>query len=488
MSQQNSEELEISLNPKQHDFLSHISEMQSGVVKGVGMIGGRGSGKSVTLSDLTMMMVQELPKAKIQMACGEVSKAKRSLTPQLKAGWDRWGYSEYNWKTGAGEYVLWREPPDTFDRPYQAPDDWENCISFPNGLVFEYVGYRQNADANRGPNYDGLVIDEAAFFKEEWLKIAVATVRANPRKFDSPFHWLFAFFSSPPWRPEGQWVYKYQELARQEPKKYYFMEVWTRDNQMFLPPDYIDNMKKSLQKIVYEVEVEGRRITRLPKSFYPSFDWEKHCDIDDVFPYYKPDEPVEISVDFNAHFTCCSIWQPDYQMLKQVKDCFVKEAEEGLTMAKSLAKKVVADLADHEHKVAYVTGDRNGNSKHAGASETMFEQFAEILEAAGWEVILDPLDYNPDHQDKYVLVNDVYEETKEDEYTVRHDPVECKDTIVSIQNSPITHDYKKDKRSEKSDSIDQERATHLSDTVDYYIIWKKQQGYSSGGSIQIDFI
>ncbi|WP_176454095.1 hypothetical protein [Siphonobacter sp. BAB-5385] len=55
--------------------------------------------------------------------------------------------------------------------------------------------------------------------------------------------------------------------------------------------------------------------------------------------------------------------------------------------------------------------------------------------------------------------------------------------------APIKADYTKNKGSEKVASIEQENATHLSDTVDYYVIWKYRggTGYSESG-FDIDFL
>lgn len=44
-----------------------------------------------------------------------------------------------------------------------------------------------------------------------------------------------------------------------------------------------------------------------------------------------------------------------------------------------------------------------------------------------------------------------------------------------MDNSPLTTDYTKSKKSESS-KVDQQLATHLPDTVDYYIGWKLKEG------------
>ncbi|GEM_PF-4735330 len=58
-----------------------------------------------------------------------------------------------------------------------------------------------------------------------------------------------------------------------------------------------------------------------------------------------------------------------------------------------------------------------------------------------------------------------------------------------MDNSPLTTDYTKSKKSESS-KVDQQLATHLPDTVDYYIGWKLKEGRGfagSGGDFELDY-
>jgi len=105
----------VQVNNKQADFLEAVMfDLDSQGVKTAGIVGGIGSGKSVALADLLIIMKEELPRAKGQFACITITQAKRSLMPGLKATWsdeNRWDCKPYNWDTGHGDYVLWREPP-----------------------------------------------------------------------------------------------------------------------------------------------------------------------------------------------------------------------------------------------------------------------------------------------------------------------------------------------------------------------------------------
>ncbi|GAB4047121.1 terminase large subunit domain-containing protein [Spirosoma litoris] len=480
--------VEVEVNEKQAIFLEAVCNNR---YKMAGMIGGRGSGKSITLSDFLLLASDELPKAKCGWGVPTIKKAKSKLTSGLKAGWKRHGITEYDFKTGNGLMVMWREPPAHFDRPHEAPDIWENCISFPNGFVIEFESFKMAAAENRGSNYDLYVIDEGLNFKKEWLKVVVPTLRANEGKYDSTFHQMLAVFSSPPWDIGGQWMYEIEELAKSEPEKYFFLEVKTRDNLAFLPKDYLETLKKSLTKLEYEVEVEGKRLSKMPHNFYPSFqhhihvikeesdEFEKRATWQDEL-LYNTTTGLEISLDFNAHFTSCTIWQSDIVQARLIDNLYCKEPAVdangvAMTMAQTLATLISTEYADHKKKVAVLTGDRNGRNKSAGSTKSMFEQVAEILELSGWHVSTAPLNYNPPHIEKFKDINNVFAERNEQLIRVRIDGIRCKATVISMDNSPLNTDYTKSKASESS-GIDQERATHLSDTVDYYIFWKLKGG------------
>jgi len=493
------DELIVEVNEKQAIFLEAVFNNR---FKIAGMIGGRGSGKSITLSDFLYLASDELPRGKCGWGVPTIKKAKSKLTSGLKAGWKRHGIQEYDFRTGEGCFVLWREPPAHFERPYESPDIWENCICFPNGFVIEFESFKMAAGENRGANYDLYVIDEGLNFRKEWLKVVIPTLRANVGKFDSTFHQMLAVFSSPPWELSGQWMYDIETQAKAEPDKYFFLEVKTRDNLAFLPSDYLETLKKNLTRLEYEVEVEGKRLSKMPHNFYPSFQHSIHVLKEESDEYenraawegetlYNSSLPLEISLDFNAHFTSATLWQSEFMVAKLVDNLFCKEPaidSEGvaMTMAETLATQIVTEYSTHRTKQVVLTGDRNGKNKSAGTNKSMFDQVANVMESAGWKVSTQPLNYNPPHIDKFKDLNNVFAERLDNLIRVRVDGIRCKATVISMDNSPLNTDYTKSKKSESS-RIDQELATHLSDTVDYYILWKMKGGRMSQGGGGVDF-
>ncbi|MCE7061268.1 terminase large subunit domain-containing protein [Dyadobacter sp. CY343] len=489
---------EVEVNDKQADFIETIFYgLTADGTKTASLIGGIGSGKTFAMALAMILSKEELPRAKGQFACATVTQFTRSIFPGIKSTWsDSFGLRQYNFKTGTGDYVFGRKPPEDWDKPYQEPENWENCISFPNGWVMEVCAYKMFADIHRGRNDDFAFMDEALLFKREWLKILEGRIRANKSKFQSPLHWMIMIFSSPPYG-QGDWMFDIEDLMREEPDRYLFTQITTRDNAIFLPSNYIDNLRKKLTPLEFGVEVDGKRLSKMPKSFYAALD-ERHSDVDqDVF--YNPSMPIAASIDFNAHFTSCSVWQDYDKEQRCIMSCFVTDPDPDKDMSQTLAGELLIRLADHPNKTLYITGDRNGLNASSGSKKnndgtwiTLFDEFAQVFEQAGWVVFLSPLTYNPFKDEIYLMMKDILAETREDGLHVRFHPYDAKSVTVSMQRAPMTGNYQKDKKSENKKDEDQQYATHLSDTVDYYLAWKLATGgmavTSSDGGFDLDFI
>lgn len=498
MSSEEDEILEIQLNEKQGDILEWaLNEAPVGLKKHLGIIGGRGGGKSTIGAILLVEIVNELPQSRGQLAFTNVTKFKRAVMPGIKANLrDLYGLVPYNFKTKRGDYVLWREPPEEWDRPYQEPDNWENCITFDNGTVAEVCGYQMDPDAHRGRNDDWGMIEEALKFKEEWLSVFLPCIRANIGKYDSPLHLLAVYLTTPPYGSDASWLYKWEtEFLKGDPT-YFFKFIKTIDNQINLPPDYILSLKKTLHKIQFKVEVQGERIVRPEKSYYPTFNREKHAPEQlDGKPLYNPNLPLVASVDFNAHFTSTTLFQkpdPEGILHKGVKSVFTYEPDDNINISQTLARKMAEELKDHKDRRIILTGDRNGANKSAqarfvdGKYLTPFDEMEIELTAAGFEVFVQPILVNPLGFDRYQMMSDVFSEKEGTFMTLEFDVVDAFSTVLSIEFTPINPDYSKNKKSE-TDGSDQALATHLSDTVDYYCEFVRQGGGSFFGHSGFDF-
>jgi len=474
-----SEKKYIILNDKQAMFMQAI---QTKKLEIAGLVAGRGFGKSFVMGIITGMIVHELPRAKGGIGGITIKQIKTVTLPVIKDVWKSvFQFREYNKDLKSGDYIMFKEPPKHWARPYMEPEDWGNVIAFKNGTCFELEGFKMTALENRGKNHDFYMVDEFAFFKEDWVKIFSSTLRANVGKYTSTMHHTFFFFTSPPLIKSGMHVWKYRDEAKKYPDKVLFMHGKTRDNLQNLPKNFIEIQKKILTKFEYDVEIEGKEIAKTDSLYYPSLTdknlYTDHLLLDESDledDWYSPSRHLIASLDFNAKFTCATLYQEIGSTSRCVDNVFVHNAEPNKTMSQTLGIEIAKLYEYHDAKHITLVGDRNGASKSAGSNTTMFEQVKQELEGAGWSVSVQASTYNPLHKDKYIMVNDVLSESGVYPFKLRFHSTRCRSTIVSMENAPVEADYKKNKDSEKSG--DQELATHLSDTVDYYVIWRIKGG------------
>ena len=167
---------------------------------------------------------------------------------------------------------------------------------------------------------------------------------------------------------------------------------------------------------------------------------------------------------------------------------YVKAAREGKTLAESLALKIVDAYPDQIKKDMIIYGDASANSKSAGSNTTFFAQVFAELRAAGWKVIARVLKTNPEHKDRFALIDRILAEGSTNLPRLRINQNTCKALIISMQNSPIGSNMKKDKSSEGT-SLQQEYATHLSDCLDYILYYKYSSSKpKSSGSGEIRWL
>ena len=137
-------------------------------------------------------------------------------------------------------------------------------------------------------------------------------------------------------------------------------------------------------------------------------------------------------------------------------------------------RKFCNEYKGHRNTVQ-VYGDRNGNNKQANSELTYYEQILRMLRANKFNcelMVRNRLD--PFHQLKHFVINQLLRENDKNLPRIRINQNKCKSTIISLQATPITSDFKKDKSSEKDTSLPQEKATHFSDAFDNYYVVKYQ--------------
>lgn len=498
----------VYLNFKQIQFLEATQRIKFALC-------GRAFGKSFLIGEHNIDKMKNLPGAKSALVGLTYKHIKtKTVLPMIRAWRENWGMEEYDDSTGTGDYVLYKKPPLSWRKNMLAPPgDWDNIISFPNGYHIELVS-AVSLDYARGASYDAMDIDEAGFCltEEEYDEILSPTLRGNLYIYNHPLHQSVCFFTSIPWLPSGNWIYKFEQLAKEQPDKYYWVEGNAYDNVVVLGKDWIENQRDVLGELRFQVEILNKRISKLPNGFYYAFDERRNSfSLKDLKKYYyskglsseienifdlmqsgnyealwavlsaygatdyclNPNIPIDVSFDFNAALNTMLVAQHNKDNNKFIfyEELFVKY--------ESYLENVVAFCKMFENnpcKVVNIYGDRNGNKRDANNVATFFEKIIEQFKKCGWECNhISTGGVEQSHHLRYDSVNTLYE-GKDGLPTILYMP-SCSLTIHSILTTPTKagkHGFEKDKRSEVqlTGTDRREYATDWGDNSDYLLVDK----------------
>lgn len=467
------------------------------------LIAGRGFGKTTQDGVESYVNIIELPRSKGFFLGLTYNQILTKFLPPIMGIWESMGLVEQT-NGNIGHYIVGKQPPSNWQRPYQPPKNYSNVISFCNGSCIEMISFDRR-DHARGGNYDWGIVDEAALLdKGRFDKEIRASVRGNVFQFKGHHrHHSIVYTTSMPWLQSGMWVPDMKEQAKKQPDEVFYLEGTAYDNIDVLGEGYLRRLKNSLPDLVFRVEVLNERITRLNNAFYDQFSEQKHG-YTDAFLYSDNDEqpfgclisdadyvsqlPLCLSMDFGARFTCAVVAQEvitnKETVLRFINNFYSKESHEPTDG--SIIERCVQQFIDkyRGHKaVVELWGDRNGNNRVANSQYTFFEQIERQLTKAGFSVEMKvPRSLDPLHHLKHYTINRMLSESDAQTPRIRINLLRCKEMVISIQAAPVTIEFKKDKSSEQED-IPQERATHLSDAFDC-LVYRKYHGLvETGGDV-----
>jgi hypothetical protein len=162
---------------------------------------GRGTGKTTNLAFIMYSIALDMPRSANALVCRTYLQALTRTIPAIISGLETLGCIQNI------HYVIGKEPPKSWPRPYFPPVSHEHFISFRNGSGFHIVS-QDRKGSSRGFNIDSWVADEGLNLNKQQIddEISVAT-RANVGRFDySRYHLSETIVSSQPILPESQWL------------------------------------------------------------------------------------------------------------------------------------------------------------------------------------------------------------------------------------------------------------------------------------------
>lgn len=483
----------VILNPAQ---LFAIEANRVGKKKNIFLEWGRGSGKSTVLGWYVKECVRQMPRS-TGVLVGETYKQMLSRTfPSTKEGLEMFGlYEGYDYVVGkSGESM-------GFDMPFQRVSSWRNVIHFRNGTIVIMVSLDLPNDG-RGINSYWVIGDEAGLLSKERLFENVQTTnRAKKVEFNKASLLNAEIFaSSTPLTKKGRWFVDMGEEALRQPKLYSFIKANAFINKENLASDWFERMEaNAVSTLHYDAEIRNIRPPSILNGFYTFFDEQKHSygykynldylqSLGEDYKKVKHDNckqdgdlirglPLTISIDPGTVINSMTVWQylKSIHEERTLKEFFVKTPKDYEDMI------VEFDSYYTPHKVSnktvYLRHDAQAykeRDKNGVLTSTKIEQKLRELD---WRVInVTQKTNNPFHADKFVVMNAILKEndTQLPKWRINRD--NCPNLIVSISMAEIeiksSSDFGKDKSSERDSSILPEKATHLSDTADYYLYWR----------------
>lgn len=461
---------------------------------------GRGSGKTTFLGFKSLQLVKQMPRASFAMVGSTYSQILSRFMPAIKEGLELFGvYEGVDYVVGsmAGKKM-------GFKMPWQSPDAFNNIWHWANGCIFQFVSL-DHKDSGRGLNSYAIMGDEAALFNDEKLAINVRnTNRALKEVYkNAPDLHSEIFTSSTPLTKKGRWFTDMEEEARKNPKDIYFLSATAKVNLQNLRPDYFEYMRQSYRDdMIYNAEMLNIRPKEITDGFYPQLTpnhYYKDYDLgylETVAPLkdlsgnsfnckqdldLQKKRPLIMSVDWGASINSMTISQLQDDVYRVLKEFYVKTPK---ILDHLFLEEFIPYYRDHQCKEIYFYYDRTGNNATANSNMTFAEKACEILRAAGWTVYVMTTGTNPSYQDKYLLINTALREDGKLRGIpkIRINEANCPNLIVSMEHAECLdrgRGIEKDKRSERRKGVDQEHATHLSDTFDYpffSMFWGKFNG------------
>lgn len=176
---------------------------------------GRGGAKTTSiLAERLQEMVYDLPGAPVALVSDTYTNLQKNVLPTLQEGLRLLGWEEDI------HYVIEKEPPSHWDRPFNIVSSYKNTMVFFNGFNLTFISLDRPSSA-AGRSYVAIIGDEVKFFREDKIAKLTKAVRGYRVKYgESPFYRSQTFTTDMP-NPnligEHDWILKHRK--RMDTKK-----------------------------------------------------------------------------------------------------------------------------------------------------------------------------------------------------------------------------------------------------------------------------
>ncbi len=282
-----------------------------------------------------------------------------------------------------------------------------------------------------------------------------------------------------------------------------YSEASALDNVHVLGENYFKQQKRNLSQFEFETAILNMKPRTTEKSFYPLFDenihtYEKynHSHFESVgWDFDKlssndcrkdgdldPRQALDISIDYGASINIMAVAQQRNDNQEDViKEFFVKSPG----ILQDVLEQFVNYYRFHRYKLVNYYFDHTAIAQFGHTSKSYRDTVTAYLKANGWDVKEVYTGQAPKHEEKHAFWNDVLNEKQTAFPRFRLNRSNCPALKKSIEDAGwinTSEGFKKDKSTERNNSVPQEYATHGSDAVDMLMWGKFRKGFTRQSS------
>lgn len=390
--------LTLDLLPHQAEFVEDITSRY------IALVGGFGSGKTAAFCAKGLTLAMHNLGYSMVLMSPTIAMNKRELLPAFEA------------------LLMDQEVKYT---QVKSQDRFD--IRVGNKVCKVYFLSIENHMKARSMNLAVFGMDELDTVKEEIAEAAWITMTSRLRKGN-----VFQGFVTT--TPEGyKFTYKYFVEEMDEDK--HLIQAKTSDN-IFLPQEYIDDMKKRFPANLVDAYLNGQFVNLTSGSVYPNFDRKRnHTDL--KIEDFK-EHPLHVGIDFNVGKMVGIINIIDNHFPYTLDEITGEKNTE--TLIRELKKRF-------PNKKMYAYPDSSGKSEHSNASETDIS----LLISNGIQCFYNPT--NPLVKNRVNSMNAMLYNMNE-EVRWRINTLKCPVLVKSLEQQAYDDNGKPDKGSDLDHAVD----------------------------------
>jgi hypothetical protein len=430
------------------------------------------------------------------------------------------------------DFVKYKKPPESWEKPFITLDNFENVISFATGIAICLVSLHVPGSANAF-NAQAAIGDEIKYCDPTKIDTEVLPAIRGNKKMQNLFGHLPEFLSvwmfTDKFSDKIKWYLKKKELMDVEAvemvyawqmrifeleaennasddevlikknfkqiaelrekanaiRKYlvYYSDMPSRENEATLGEYYFKQMERTCgSRMEYEVAILNKDPDKVEHCFYPTFTaLNKYSGIED----YDPNKPFYAAMDYNFRICPMPVAQTGvlpgsvYETMNVVDYMYVLEPLGIEDVVKNFADK----YREHRCKEIHFVFDHTSIGRNP-MKVTFKSSVMDAFDKNAWIIYEHYIGQAPDHDNKFKNIRDWLQNNADN--AVRINQVKCDVLIKSIEQSPakmVNGATKKDKDTEKDLNFPAEESTHGSDAFDMLLIGFFEYGIANDSSL-----